>query len=236
MIKEFGEPEEDPLLTASGEDHELLSAPKYLVRPINMTAISRQYLTDQVCIIDFGESYDPLTPPELLGIPPTYSSPELLFHELPGIASDIWALACTLFEIRSGQQLFQGMFGDEDDIIMQMVQLFGKFPEPWWSSWVNRDRWFDEKGKPNTYLADGRPAADLVTLETILAEGYHYTYYAGGLFSGGEGERKSFTIPKDEITIFADLLGQMLKYNPKERITAAKAADHEWFRIIKVCR
>jgi serine/threonine-protein kinase SRPK3 len=139
----------------SGEDHELPNAPQYLVRPINGSKFTSKYLTGEACIIDFGESYEFSAPPKELGIPASYCSPEILFHEPAGPPSDIWALACTLAEIRSGQQLFQGMFGDEDDILMQMTQLFGKFPEPWWSAWEKRDCWYDEEGNVSTYLDDG---------------------------------------------------------------------------------
>ncbi|KAF4622773.1 hypothetical protein G7Y89_g14253 [Cudoniella acicularis] len=228
IIKELGELNLEPVLIYSGEGHELPNAPQYLVRPINSSKFAPRYLTEEVCI-DFGESYPTSTPPKESGIPLSYSSPEILFHDPAGIPSDIWALACTLFGIRSGNQLFQGMFGDTDDILMQMVQLFGKFPEPWWSSWENRQQWFDCEGNASTYLENGKPTATRHTLDVYFAQGYHYTYHPDGLFSGEDGMKKSFTIPQDEIPIFANLLGQMLTYDPVKRITVAAAvADHEY--------
>jgi serine/threonine-protein kinase SRPK3 len=38
-------------------------------------------------------------------------------------------------------------------------------------------------------------------------------------------------IPEDEIKIFADLLGKILKYNPSDRLTADATQDHEWFKM-----
>jgi len=231
ILKEFGVPQKDPVLTALGERFELPSAPKYLVRPIDTASINPRYLTDQVCIIDFGESYDFSSPPQELGIPLLYCAPELIFHNPAGPASDVWALACTLYEIRSCKRLLYAGFGEEDDVLMQLVQLFGKLPEPWWSSWEKRDLWFNEEGLPDKLLDNGTPAANQHTLEGFLAQGYKYTYFADGLFSGEDGEKKSVTIPADEIKDFANLLGRMFKYQPNERITAAMAATHPWLQI-----
>ncbi|KAH8679986.1 kinase-like domain-containing protein [Tricladium varicosporioides] len=228
LLKELGERETVPLLKLSGDDHELPQAPSYLVRPIHISKLPRHYLMDEIYIIDFGESYPSLAPPKELGIPASYCSPEILFNDPAGEPSDIWALACTLFEVRSGQQLFQGMFGDEDDILMQMVQLFGKFPEPWWSSWEKRDCWFDEEGKPSVYFDDGTATSQATTLEAILAEGY--SFYPDSSNTKEDG-KKTFSIPKEEIVVFADLLYQILKYSPGKRLTAEKIAEHKWFAI-----
>jgi serine/threonine-protein kinase SRPK3 len=38
-------------------------------------------------------------------------------------------------------------------------------------------------------------------------------------------------IPEDEIKVFADLLGKILKYNPNDRLAADAAQDHEWFKM-----
>ncbi|KAF4636566.1 hypothetical protein G7Y89_g1528 [Cudoniella acicularis] len=90
------------------------------------------------CIVDFGESYDISAPPQRLGIAPAYSSPEILFSELAGVPTDMWALACSLAEIRSGNKLFYDMFGDKDDIISSQLRsiltniilLFFLIPNP----------------------------------------------------------------------------------------------------------
>ena len=83
------------------------SAPRYILEPIDLEALSPKNLTDQICIIDFGESYDPSTPPEGLGTPLAYCSPELIFDSSVGIAADIWALACTIYELRSMASLYE---------------------------------------------------------------------------------------------------------------------------------
>jgi serine/threonine-protein kinase SRPK3 len=97
-----------------------------------------KYCTYQVCIIDFGESYTTSNPPESLGIPPGYCLPELIFDSSIDIGCDIWALACTIYELRSMSRLFKTWSGDDDEVMLQMVRLLGKLPEPWWTSWGKR--------------------------------------------------------------------------------------------------
>ena len=40
-----------------------------------------------------------------------YLAPELAFKNVPSKASDVWALACAVFEMRSGFQFFLGLLG-----------------------------------------------------------------------------------------------------------------------------
>lgn len=79
-------------------------------------------------MIDFGESFKASEPPKNLGIPDNYCSSELIFEQKAGIGSDLRALGCTLFAIRTGRMLFATVFGDLDDQLNLMVRWFGKFP------------------------------------------------------------------------------------------------------------
>jgi serine/threonine-protein kinase SRPK3 len=79
-----------------------------------------------LCIIDFGKSFEASNPSEDLGIPEIYCSPELDW----GMGSDLWALGCTLFEIRAGSKLFNMFDDDMDDHLYYMVLLLGKLPQP----------------------------------------------------------------------------------------------------------
>jgi len=142
----------DPILTASGEAPGP-SAPNYTVPAIDLEQLYVRYLTDQVCIIDFGESYHTSSPPKGLGIPSPYCSPELIFDSSVGIGCDIWALACTIYEIRSMRTLFECYNGSDDEVILKIVKLLGRLPKPWWSSWETRENLYDEDGT-------GRPISE----------------------------------------------------------------------------
>lgn len=88
------------------------------------------FITRNACITDFGESYEASSPPQELGIPVAYCSPEYDLEKEAGIPSDIWALACTIFEIRMRKKLF-GMFEDElDEHLFDVAAVLGRLPEP----------------------------------------------------------------------------------------------------------
>lgn len=64
--------------------------------------------------------------------------------------SDIWALLCTIIEIRAGFALFGAFLGGPDEIQKDIVETLGKLPEPWWSAFENHRLWFDENGMPKS--------------------------------------------------------------------------------------
>lgn len=110
------------------------TAPKYLVYPIEFQKVDPRYVTDQVSIIDLGESFEASNPPIKIGTPLRYCPPELLLDGTTASkASDIWALACTLFQIRTGQKLFDSFDNDVDEYLYFIVLMLGKLPEPWWT-------------------------------------------------------------------------------------------------------
>ena len=44
-------------------------------------------------------------------------------------ASDIWALACTIFEIRAGCPLFESSIGSYSEVLEEMLRILGPPPE-----------------------------------------------------------------------------------------------------------
>ena len=83
-------------------------------------------------IIDFGQSFAIAHPPPdyAPAAPIHYFPPESYFEKRFCSASDVWALGCTIFEIRAGFPLIESRFGA--NILMQIVQTLGKLPDPWW--------------------------------------------------------------------------------------------------------
>lgn len=70
-------------------------------------------------------------PPADLGTPAPYRAPELILQKAIGFASDLWALGCTIFEIRTGPLIGGLEDDDESSYLEEMVRIFGKLPEPW---------------------------------------------------------------------------------------------------------
>ncbi|KAK3941868.1 kinase-like domain-containing protein [Diplogelasinospora grovesii] len=147
------------------------STPKDLIYPADLWKL-RKFLTEEIRIVDFSESFLMSSPPPNLGTPENYLPPEVLIWNLElekelasrtdddgagilstaaamagncpvGPACDIWALGCTLFAIRNQVALLY-MIPEGDEMIAEMVEHFGKLPAQLWAKWDARAEYFDE--------------------------------------------------------------------------------------------
>ncbi|KAH8650804.1 kinase-like domain-containing protein, partial [Tricladium varicosporioides] len=223
LIKQFGEPNKEPLLTVSGKSPGP-SGPEYLVESLSLDQLDARFISDKISIIDFGESYDMHSLPQDLGITASFRSPELLFDNTIGVGCDLWALACTVFEVRTRSPLFENFMDDDDEVIMQMVPLLGKLPEPWWSSWKARGRWYEEDGTPLVNPETGKPYVLMDTLEELLSSP------SVNDPEGKKTEAGGFVVPTEESKILENLLMGILKYNPNERLSVKAVLEHSWFK------
>ncbi|KAF5594324.1 CMGC kinase [Fusarium pseudoanthophilum] len=221
LLSLLGHPEEVQVQTESGEDLPV-SSPRYLVQPADISRLGNEFLTEEICVIDFGESFKFSSPPEDLGIPENYLPPEILLKrpDAVGPACDLWALGCTLFEIREQLPLFY-MIYDKDELLAEMVRFFGKLPEEWWAKWEAREEYFDADGKWLREEEDWSLEVALSKPIEIFESGEKYK----------EGPIKSLQTPEAEQKLMADLLYRLFKYDPKERISAEDVLGHEWFRL-----
>ncbi|TVY84512.1 Serine/threonine-protein kinase SRPK [Lachnellula suecica] len=224
LINQLGQPQKEPLLTISGESP-APSGPEYLVEGLSLDRLDARFISDQICIIDFGESYDMNNPPEDLGITASFRSPELLFDNTIGVGCDLWALACTIYDIRTRSPLFENFMDDDDEVIMQMVPLLGKLPEPWWSSWEARGRWYEENGAPRINAETGKP----FVLQDTLLELLTGISPSGGNAKEGRNLSGGFAVPVEESQILDNLLKGILKYDPEERLSVKAVLEHPWF-------
>ena len=126
VYEDFGAPEEHELQLSSGDGPLPPSAPRVLYAPINWCKVPLHYLVPRIKLIDFGNTFLSSDPPSDsdIGFNNSYAAPELLQGERPTLASDIWALGCLIFEIRSGMQLIsQGYFGTEGAALMDIERM-----------------------------------------------------------------------------------------------------------------
>jgi serine/threonine-protein kinase SRPK3 len=79
-----------------------------------------------------------------------YRSPETIIGVPYGPSADIWSLACMVFELLTGDFLFEprkGYYYDkDDDHLAQMVELLGPMPKNFALSGKNSRRFFDSSG------------------------------------------------------------------------------------------
>ncbi|RSL91313.1 hypothetical protein CDV31_015485 [Fusarium ambrosium] len=192
------------------------SCPPCLVERCSLAGLN-DYFTDKIKIIDFGESFHFSSPPKAVGIPDSYKPPELLLGEsaTPGPFTDLWALGCTLFEVRQQVQLFY-MLPNTDEVIAEIVMLFGKLPDSLWDKWDCRKRFFDDSGQG--------PRSESATLEMFLTRELElWEPKPGATWS-------SLLTPEAERKQLADLIYKLLKYEATERLTAAEVLEHEWLK------
>ena len=163
---------------------------------------------------------------------PDYLSPEAHFEGKIGPPSDIWALACAIFQIRAGSPLFDAFLGGDDEVLKEIVATLGKLPELWWGAFENRHRWFDEDGEPKApELQHVRLPAKKTSIKQKLASiGSHDVPPATG-DDGPMIERPGTKLDNVEIQVLGDLLEKMLRYQPRDRIKICEVVAHPWFAL-----
>ncbi|GAP88110.1 putative CMGC protein kinase [Rosellinia necatrix] len=106
--------------------------PRHLVVPVRMDWC-RRLLSDSVAVVDFGGSYFAGAAPEDNDYTVAYAAPEVLLWGSGdcGPHSDVWSLACTIFQIRHGPALFPSL--DEPEVpydVLDLEIMLGPLPEP----------------------------------------------------------------------------------------------------------
>ncbi|KFA71537.1 hypothetical protein S40288_06832 [Stachybotrys chartarum IBT 40288] len=249
VLEILGRPETTKVILVSGETHTLKTAPQYLIYPVKWDEVllnpnNTSLTTGSACLTDFGESFESSSPPVEVGIPQVYYSPEQALEGKVGEASDLWALGCTLFEVRTGRKLFDTFDGDVDECLCKIALLLGKYPEPWWSeTWASRRHFFQDEGdgdgkvvkvprKPSTGNRTDAPQFHRPVYERPIPRSLEEIIREGAIFDVNKGPHVVVKdITTQESKIFADLLGRILNYNPKKRLSAEEVGQHEWFKL-----
>jgi serine/threonine-protein kinase SRPK3 len=215
-------------------DHQPLAphAPSSVVAPITVEKwLLSDLVLESIVIIDFGQSFSASSKPENYR-PATainFRAPETRFENRCEFATDMWSLACLIFEIRTGKALFSSWFATEDRMIKLMVYLLGRPPDPWWDAWEGRNEVFDESGKPLAARQFGMiPICERLrkigNSDDTSHEEQHPVF-----------EKKGVRLNEDEVMLLGDLLEKMLRYRPEDRITIKEVVLHPWFLYAQQC-
>ena len=210
-------------------------------------------LTGNIRLIDFGISYFADKAPSHLGTPPGFAAPEIFFEQAVGQSTDLWALGCTIYTIRSNAALFEIRWGGlPEECIGAVVEVLGPPPPKW------NDLYFDEDGKPKPRggASEGEEVPswanyvpDRISLSEIaanIAEEYHgppreeddrlseklpteLKIEAEGCTFVRPKEKPTIAISKEEAEKLEDLLQKVIRWDPKERPSAQELLAHEWF-------
>ncbi len=143
-----------------------------------------------------------------------YRSPEVLLGSNWGCSADVWSLACMVFELLTGDYLFDpkssssGKYTKDDDHIAQIIELLGRIP----SSLLMKGKWsrdfFNSRGELRN-IKHLKPWG----LRSVLTEKYK--------------------VPVLAATKIENFLLPMLEINNEKRADAGGMANHEWLSDTK---
>lgn len=155
LFTHFGCPRTAPLQTYSYESPAPFG-PDYIVEPLDFCSSTTNVLSSELCIIDYDQSFTTTSPPtsrpDKPGIIPRYLAPEVAVGWPLSPASDVWALGCVIFRMRSGNELFDWDTSSPADVLIQMNILLGELPEEWKQTKFDEDGWPVEDGEEGTTL------------------------------------------------------------------------------------
>ncbi|KAJ5833909.1 hypothetical protein N7474_002220 [Penicillium riverlandense] len=138
-----------------------------------------------------------------------YRSPEVIMGAKWGASTDVWSMACMVFELITGDYLFDPQsgtkYGKDDDHIAQIIELLGPFPK----SLSLSGKWSQEIFKRNGELRNIHRLRHWA-LPDVLREKYHYSM-------------------EDSMRI-GEFLLPMLELSPDKRANAGGMASHEWMK------
>ncbi|KAJ2915569.1 hypothetical protein MD484_g4845, partial [Candolleomyces efflorescens] len=230
----FGEPTTEVVTKVDKSSAVHPNAPQELVQEIDGSRFVDSFVLQRdVVLTDFGQSFSVRNVPKDYS-PATvvhYTPPEFRFTQKAGLPSDIWMLACAIFEIRAGHSLFDSFLRDSDIVLMQTVETLGRLPDPWWVQFEARHFWFDEDGEPKLEGAQKE-------VVYIPASKRSLRQRVEDIWKGEEpvvGYNTSFTESRDmplsgkEVDLLTNLLERMLRYRPEERIAIQEVVKHPWF-------
>ncbi|KAI0205885.1 kinase-like domain-containing protein [Astrocystis sublimbata] len=223
------------VLTASGGDPRP-RGPEYSVAPL-ICDFAKKFMLEDIVVADFGESFFSSNPKKATGIPKAYAAPELLFNQPIGIEVDIWALACTIYELRTSRDhVIDADFGGNykyEEVVEQITDLLGPLPDPYHKVWEDSGCKFEEVIQLSPSIDSTNikmPTGCREILEVRLSS--KRTQYPPG--PRGDDPPVEYHYEESEVKDLADLLEKMLKYNPGDRLSARKVKAHRWFQANKV--
>ncbi|CAK7899201.1 hypothetical protein CAAN3_04S05006 [[Candida] anglica] len=144
-----------------------------------------------------------------------YRSPEIILgHSNWGASTDIWSIGCMIFELITGDYLFDPHNGKsydrDDDHMAQIIELMGDFPS---REYLSKCSFTNDyfKISSNNIRFRKIPHLKFWPLKDVLVEKYHFN--------------------KDDpnVALIADLISKCLQYEPENRFEAGALSNHPWF-------
>lgn len=149
-----------------------------------------------------------------------YRSPEVLLGLPYDQAIDMWSLGCILYELHTGDPIFNGV--SERDQVYKLIEVLGMPP-----------RHMLEKGRKAANFFRKKPDGEYEPLKSTRTYAAPKARKLSGMLgsnTGGPGGRRRLEpghTPQDYMS-FESLLLRMLEYDPAKRITPSEALEHDF--------
>ncbi|CEJ60084.1 hypothetical protein PMG11_08671 [Penicillium brasilianum] len=219
IYEEFGDPVRRPILRL--DDQPLTAAiPNEGIEPIWLGKTCDEITLSEakIMLIDFGESYVPsLQARHESNSHSAYQPPEALWNTRTPMtfSSDIWTLACSLWDLVAWFPLFKSYFSAQDNITAEQISVLGRLPPGWWTTWGRKftaaRKRFDLEGKP-------LEAVRYPDMETRFEHAVQQPRRDRGMEAMGDEEKGAFFL----------MLRSMLVFRPEGRVTAQQVLESEW--------
>ncbi|RHZ55748.1 uncharacterized protein CDV56_105154 [Aspergillus thermomutatus] len=223
LYERFGEPESEAVVRLDGKPLSN-SVPARVFIPGWFGVRSDDIVLgeEKIILSDFGESFNPHKTVRFSSKTlPLLQPPEARFSDEPlSFASDIWTLACTIWEIFGQRPLFEAFFPNADRVTAEQVEVLGILPPEWWGKWSRRLEWFNEEGELD--LKKTSRGHDGVRMS--WDQRFDYCVQEPRAEAGLE------TVTEKERRAFKAMLRSMLAFRPKERATAQQVLHSEWMK------
>jgi serine/threonine-protein kinase SRPK3 len=138
-----------------------------------------------------------------------YRSPEVILGYIYSIQCDIWSIACVIFELITGDFLFdpkketKKIYSREEDHIAMMIELLGPIPNLLLRKGKFSEKFFTCYGQLRHILS-----LNFWPLHEVLSEKYE--------------------IPENKAILIAEFLLPMLEFVPDDRASAHDLLKHPW--------
>lgn len=152
-----------------------------------------------------------------------YRSPEVLMGLPYDNAIDMWSLGCILYELHTGNPIFNGH--SEKDQVMKITEVFGLPPTEMLEKGKKSHQYFKRNASEKwERVAGKKPYMSL--------KGRRLKDSLGTYIGGPRGRRKNETghTPEDYLR-FEDLLNKLLEWDPAKRMTPKEALAHPFLRL-----
>ena len=217
LYERYGEPELEPVSRLDGQTPPP-GVPPYGVVPIWLGEPSENVTLPEarITLADFGQTFSPTQETRFESHTPLLiRPPEARFEPTMPLtfSSDIWTLACTIWDLVAQRSLFEGFLTNEDDMTCQQIAALGPLPTEWWEKWEGRGNHFTDDGEANN-----RATSQYRSLEDAFELTIQQPRNQEGM-SPLEGRERNALVA---------MLRPMLSFKPEHRSSAQEVLESEW--------